>query len=436
MPQPSAGAEPVIAALADGTLFIAAKAGDQERPNLVEGAGWLWRSDDRGSTWSILREPMHATPLGTAPGTRGPFGSLDPDVVTSPDGWVYYLENWGARAPARPPPGVPSPIVAQNYLVERSSDGGRSRDPVTITATDALEPTAVTDRPWLAAGPDGRLGLYYLFIDRTQSLVGNGAGVTRAVFSADHGETWGEPVDVTPRRTGHVHLHARPLVVGGTIFVPYLDIGPLAPGRAGVDLPAAVRVAVSPDDGRSWESFFVAAVPEGTGNLLPLQGAADAKGRLFLGWAARAGENMALFFTEGSADGHTWNPPVAIQANGTHFQPWLAARGDGQVAVAWYGGDSTGDPEDAADDAPWFAFAATRDGEDSPWRIGHASEEPVKTGPICVRGGGCTSNHELLDNLGLTYDTSGVLHLAFARSREIDGVKAGLVMYARTGGLP
>ncbi|HUR68185.1 MAG TPA: hypothetical protein VM370_02995, partial [Candidatus Thermoplasmatota archaeon] len=46
MEQPSAGAEPNVAVAPDGTIWITAVAGSQERPNHEQGAAWLWRSKD------------------------------------------------------------------------------------------------------------------------------------------------------------------------------------------------------------------------------------------------------------------------------------------------------------------------------------------------------------------------------------------------------
>lgn len=111
------GAEPNIAVGADGSLWITAVAGSQERPNALEGAAWLWRSTDGGATWETLREPMRETPLGSLPKTRKPFGSSDADVAASDDGWIYYTDwwNWGAPvftpSTTTPPPAPPVPIL-------------------------------------------------------------------------------------------------------------------------------------------------------------------------------------------------------------------------------------------------------------------------------------------------------------------------------------
>jgi hypothetical protein len=157
----------------------------------------------------------------------------------------------------------------------------------------------------------------------------------------------------------------------------------------------------------------------------------DAAGTLYAAWAARTGETMTLFLSESRDEGLTWTGPLALRAEGLNFLPWVAARGDGQVAVAWYGGNATGNPEDAPEDAAWFTYVAERKGPGEPFSLGAASgAAPVKVGPMCPKGAACTGNREILDYPSLAYDAQGGIHVAFATSREVAGVKAGLVNYA------
>lgn len=434
MAQPTSGAEPNLAVAADGTLFITAVAGSQERPNAAEGAAWLWRSKDAGATWETLREPQRDTPLGSLPMTRRPFGSSDADVVASADGWVYYSDwwNWGI-----PVTGTPVPR-AGNYLVERSSDGGDTWEGATLTIPD---PTDV-DRQWLLAGEGGEVGLFWSYFHTVESAparagVGEGAQSLKAVFSRDHGATWetDAAVTVVPPQDGHGYQIAHPTALpDGTMVMPYGDV---ASPDDGSDTfwtdPSEVRVAVSDDGGATWSSRLVAAVPGGFDNLWAVQGAADDAGALHVAWAARTNETMTLFYATSADAGLTWSVPEPIRAEGLNFLPWVAARGAGQVAVGWYGSgdaDATGDPVEAAADAAWFAYAAERASDGAAWTVTRVSDDPVKTGPVCPRGAACTADRELLDYVSLDYDLDGRLHFAFARSREVGGAKAGLVHYA------
>ena len=448
MEQPTGGAEPNVAVTADGRLFITAVAGSQERPNALEGAAWLWRSTDDGTTWETLRAPVRETPLGTGvPQTRKPFGSSDADVVASDDGWVYYSDwwNWGSPvlvpmpgAPA-PAPGNPLPVSPNSrfgsYMVERSGDGGDTWDSVPITTLDTV---GGIDRQWLVPGKDGYLGVYYAYFHGVQNTVrglgdlyGRADGVMsiQAVHSFDHGATWSRPTTVVEPVAGRGYQIAHPWVhPAGAIVMPYGDV---YPGSDFWRMRSHVRLAVSLDNGTSWATHTVAEVPEGFDNLWAVQGAVDAAGAIHVAWAARTGANMTLFHAESRDLGITWTEPLALRAEGLNFLPWVAVRGDGEVAIAWYGGDSTGKPEEAPEDAEWFAYVAHRAAPGAPWRLGLANgDAPVKIGPMCPKGAACTGDRELLDYPSLAFDADGNLHVAYATSREVNGVKAGLVTYA------
>lgn len=435
MDQPTSGAEPNVAITPEGTLFITAVAGSQERPNAMEGAAWLWRSADNGATWETLRSPTRETPLGSVPQTRRPFGSSDADVTASPDGWVYYSDWWNWGAPVVPP--APAPGVSRygSYLVEASPDGGKTWTSTPVTTLDTV---GGIDRQWLVAGDDGYVGLFYAYFHGVQNtlrgagdLYGRADGVMsiQAVHSFDHGQTWTQPRSVVEPVPGRGYQIAHPrLTPGGALVMPYGDVDPASDFW---HAHSYVRLAVSLDNGSSWAQRTVAEVPEGFDNLWAVQGAVDDAGAVHVAWAARTGENMTLFHSESRDLGLTWSEPRALTAGGLHFLPWVAARGDGQVAIAWYGGNSTGKPEDAAETAEWFAYVAERKVPGEPWTLGVASgPTPVKTGPMCPKGAACTGNREILDYPSVVYDANGGLHVAFATSREVDGVKAGLVTYA------
>jgi hypothetical protein len=443
MDQPTGGAEPNIAVLADGTLFIAAVSGSQERPNALAGAAWLWRSADGGTSWETLRAPQRGTALGTLPGTRRPFGSSDADVVTSPDGWVYYTDwwNWGAPLVAPDPAGLGVNARHGNYLVERSGDGGKTWEASPVTTLDGL--TGAVDRQWLLAGEDGFVGLFYAYFHPVQNQVralGDPLGRSdflmslQVVLSDDHGASWSDPVTVVGPVSGRGYQIAHPTILaGGALAMP---LGDTDESNLAGDwrAPSRVRVMVSEDHGLSWWPRDVAQVPEGFDNLWAVQGAADGEGNLFVAWAARTGENMTVFVRGSGDEGLTWGEPEPLRSAGLNFLPWVAARGAGQVAVGWYGSDASGDPEKAGNDTAWFSYVAERSGPGQPWRVGKVSDEPVKTGPMCPKGAACRANRELLDYVSLAYDGDGRLHHAFATSREVGGAKAGLVHYAARAG--
>ncbi len=434
MDQPSGGGEPNVAILPDGTVFVTAVAGAQDRPNHERGAAWLWRSRDVGATWETLREPERSTPLGTAPFTRKTFASSDADVVASPDGWVYYSDwwSWGSPLAVRPPVnGLPVTTTtrAGNFLVERSADGGGSWASATFTVPDRFG----VDRQWLLAGPDGLVGLFYAHFPWSGTCTAN-VGLAcepfrtsiKAAWSRDHGATWSEPAAVIGGEDDVAYQIAHPAILpDGTILMPFARI-PLREGYWRD--PGEVRVARSGDGGATWSDTLVAAALFGFDNLWAVQGAADGAGGYHVAFAARQDDaRMSVSLSTSTDGGATWHPPRVLREDGLNFLPWVAARGAGEVAVGWYGGDATGDPVKAPEDATWHAYV---------WHSGAnattiASEEPVKTGPICPRGASCTSDRELLDYVGLAFAPDGALHYAFTTSREADGATSGLVRHAR-----
>ena len=434
MDQPSAGAEPNVAILPDGTIFITAVAGSQEKPNANEGAAWLWRSTDDGATWETLRAPARDTPLGTLPGTRRPFGSSDADVVASPDGWVYYSDWWNWGSPVISPVPLPAPLPVSpfarygSYLVERSSDGGQTWESTPITTLDSF---GGIDRQWLVGGPDGYVALFYAYFHGPNPArpaqtadAAEGYSSIQAVYSTDHGATWSDPAPVVgPTNEGFSQIAHPDMTEDGLLWMPH---GFTANGETFWTDPSEVRVALSEDLGATWNDIKVADVPGGFDNLWAVQGDAEPDGTMHVAWAARVGDNMSVYHSESRDRGATWSEPVAIRSAGTNFLPWVAAT-DGEVAVSWYGSDATGDPGEAPEETEWRLYVAVR--VDNAWTT-TSTAEPVKVGPMCGKGAACASDRELLDYAGLAYGADGRLHTTFATSREVAGAKAGLVNYA------
>ncbi|MEO7397884.1 MAG: sialidase family protein [Ilumatobacteraceae bacterium] len=433
MEQPTAGAEPNIAILPDGTIFITAVAGSQERPNHEQGAAWLWRSTDGGATFETLRAPVRDTSLGSVPGTRRPFGSSDADVVASPDGWIYYTDWWNYGAPVVPPVGLPVPLPVNpfarygSYLVERSADGGATWESTSVTTLDTF---GGMDRQWLVAGPDGWVGLFYAYFhgpnpsrptETPDALAGYSS--IQAVYSTDHGATWTDPAPVVgPTNEGFSQIAHPDLAADGLLWMPH---GYTANGETFWTDPSEVRVALSEDLGQTWTDIKIVDVPRGFDNLWAVQGASEPDGTLHVAWAARTNDTLTVFHAQSVDRGQTWSAPDALRADGTSFLPWVAATA-GEVAVSWYGSEVTGDPSEAADDAQWRLHVAVR--RDGVWR--NTTTEPVKIGPMCGKGASCAGNRELLDYAGLAFAPDGALHTTFATSREVNGVNAGLVNYA------
>lgn len=410
LPGPGDG-EPNIAILPDGTLFVTSPAGTAEKPNAREGSAYLWRSTDRGTTWQVLRSPTVGPPPPSNPviGSTGAFCSCDADVVTSPDGWVYYVDWWIAGF-----------VGPGNYLVEASSDGGNTWTPNSAPIPENL--LASMDREWVVAGPDGFIGLFYSFFGPTPAgsipVPAEGldrpSGEIEAIFSTDHGKTWTSPVAVVPASDESYQIAHPRLSPDGTLWMPY---GAVQPKKDFWGDPSRIMIATSKDKGKTWNQTQVADVPNGFDNLWAVQGAVDpATGQASIVWASRVDKQTETVSISQSSDLSHWGDPVAVAPSGTNFLPWVAAR-NGTVTVGWYGSDFKGDPAKAPMGTSWYAMAARWDGTGTMadrFVTSRVSETPVKMGAFCPRGAACGSDRQLLDYVSLDAVADGTVYYAFA----------------------
>jgi hypothetical protein len=324
---------------------------------------------------------------------------------------VYASDWWIA------PPFV---VGEQNFNVRASGDGGK-----TWTATPVTTPDAFTsvDRQWLLGLPGGGLMLEYAYYHQLRNTVtsavdlgGRGDYVMslEEVVSKDHGQSWSMPNAITLPQSGHEMLHGKPVLLkDGTILAPYVDTS----NRYLTD-PGVVRVALSHDGGDSWEQREVATVRQDTGGLWPVEAAVDDQGTAYLVWTERVGDSVAVHVASSSDEGQSWTRMTDVASHGVHAVPWIAARGNGTLAVGWYGNwTARGDPRKADNSTSWDALLAESTDGGKTWAYGVASATPVKVGPFCPNGAACDGNRELLDYVSLTFDPQGQLHYAFARSQ-------------------
>lgn len=420
LPGDGFGAEPNIAALADGTLFVIAPSDGSFLPSARDGAAYLWRSTDHGASWTALRTP---TPLETPVGPTSLWYSGDSDVVTSSDGWVYYSDWWIG----------PPYLAGGNYNVVASGDGGNTWTSAPITTIDAFYGV---DRQWLVAGEGGHVVLVYAYYHPVRNAIDTVADVPargdyrmslNAVVSEDHGATWSMPIAVTLPIAGHQMLHGKTVLLqDGTLVVPYVD----TTNRYLSD-PGVVRVAISKDGGYSWAQREVATIKQAAEAVWPVQAAVDDGGKLYVVWNERQGEHMPILIATSDDSGASWSEPTVVAATGIHALPWAAARENGTLALGWYGSwNATGDPQEADDSTEWNALLAVSNDGGATFSFGRASATPVKVGPWCTSGAACPSDRELLDYVSLVYDADGRLHYAFARSETQGSSVTAHVQYA------
>jgi hypothetical protein len=303
--------EPMIAVHPDGTLFVA---------GFGEPSPTLWKSVDRGATWSRVS-------VGD-----GAIGDSDVDIAIARDGTIYFATLVFDRARME---GVAVGVGA-------SRDGGASWSWTTLTRKPRC------DRPWVAVAPDG-----------TAHVIWNdGDGVALAT-SSDRGATWNERGRVQPRG-GSSHLAVGPR---GELAV---RVTPLSASGAKIDRGVDL-IAISVDAGATWRSERAPGVREWRFPLAddtsdqdmprwvePV--AWDAGGALYSLWANASG----LWLARSRDQGRRW-VTWRIDDAGAYF-PYLVAHDAGELAATWYSGH--GDAirvhvariDARADDAPRVAM--------------------------------------------------------------------------------
>ena len=142
-------------------------------------------------------------------------------------------------------------------------------------------------------------------------------------------------------------------------------------------------------------------------------------GRLVAVWLEELGRSSRVRYAASSNWGSTWSAPRTLVNAGASVYPWVAAAGL-KVAVSLYHTMAKGTPGTVPESAQWFeAYRESTDGGATFSPLQSVDPTPVKTGPICTEGTGCSGDRELLDFQSDTLDGAGRADLAYTRS--IDG---------------
>src|SRR5439155_25278241 len=92
-------------------------------------------------------------------------------------------------------------------------------------------------------------------------------------------------------------------------------------------------------------------------------------------------------------------------------------------------------PDTVAEGSQWFeTYLESTDGGATFGPPAVIDSVPVKSGPICTQGTGCSADRELLDFQSVTLDGAGRANAVWTRS--IDGVSDTEIRVARQGGGP
>ncbi len=315
-------------------------------------------SDDNGTSWNKMPN------------------FLLPSVFV--DGWALAQDDTGALYAAA--------LIGPDIDVSRSTNGK-----TWASTTRAAAVSGTTDRPWLAAQGDGEVVLFYF--DAPAVATGFFEHCAR---STDKGATWidRDPLAGSPQGGNAVFDD------DGNFY--YAD-----------DDGTAYRFQGSCLGGADVRTMFVGGL--GANNMIQLATEGDA-----LYSAAAKTDNTGIYLSglrgfAGAPRSLTISPPV-LQSNAFAT---LSVH-NGQLAVAWYGSETPGDPSDSDFAGAFNVYLAIVDNfwSDEP-SIRHLrlTEEPNHVGDICMSGIGCSTDsnadRDLLDYFMVDHDKWGGIHVAY-----------------------
>lgn len=379
------GAEPVIAALPDGTLFVEG-VGSEGTQNVNK----VLRSTDHGKSWSDV----------TPPGP-GELRSNDGFVATGNGGSVYAAN-----------------VFSLSLQVFRSDDKGASWTPLPVPRVPAL-----MHRHWIL--PVGTSTIHVAVEALPAWYLPKLGGASSPVpfetpnqgmwyfRSDDKGMTWTTPVQIDPNVNfaGQGNLVAS--ADGKTLAVLRYE-----ETQSPVDAPKYEKghwyLVVSEDGGASWKRRDAFDLTSELAAALPATAMAP-DGAIWAMWSQEANGTSSLHVAVTKDKGASWSAPRRLETglSGAQAMPWVAAKSDGSLALVWYQADQPGRASKL--NASWDGvYADVRDGAlvGSPLVVAPR----LHAGNICAKGPACASGEDrrLLDYPWVVVGAKGDAQAVFA----------------------
>jgi hypothetical protein len=390
--------EPEIISDLFGTLYVTAIQG-------VPGGTDLWKSTDKGATFTYLGQPDGAQDHCQSLPQCAAAGGGDDQIDVSTGGYLYVSSLW-----------------AGNVTMSTSFDGGIGGGvPGQQWQVDAAAAQVVgDDRQWVAAYGPQTLGMTFAANSGQAPEVG-----LFFVKSTDAGKTYGPVMPITGT-TGVNTIN----VEGNLVVDPYN--GNFYTCFIPASSANVIDLASSTDGGTTWTVTTAYTGPNGT----------SARG-VFPIMAIDRGGNIHIVFTQTDSSGHShvyltstpdpadavpiWVPAIQVDSgtnNTTACEAWAVGGSPGTVDIAWLGSSAAS----AAVVSDWHVFFAqvsnsmTANPTVAQNQVESAS---VHHGSICFDGGGCANagtphgepgNRDMLEYFRMALDPDGNANISYADS--------------------
>ena len=382
--------------------------------NFWDGAGNYWESGPWGTTTNnsfIHRstdggQEFHVdSPAGLRP-DPGPGGG-DTDIAVDDQGYDYFVDL--------------ESLVNLGTSVSNDNGNNWRKNPAAVANT-------AVDRQWFAVdnGSTGSAGDNTVFLAFHMSAVGT------YIYSTPGSKGATDPVGglVWQNSSANAPL---PIADDATCGQPRFD-----PVKRNLYYACNegdhVRMTVGHVDpgqrtGIAYKNLALPKSPGGGGpsHLFPAM-AVDEVGNVYAAWIDGADNNV--YYSYSINEGKTWSLPARVNVAPavTNEFLWAQAGSKGTLALAWYGTEQTGRPDDFASwfvdpnrstAAKWWGYVSVLSGANTTRPTAaqqRFTEKPMHYGQICNQGIGCTvssGDRTMADFFGFSLDANDALQIVF-----------------------
>lgn len=365
------GEYPINQHLLDAPRPMSVKVSNGAEPSiLVDKDGqWLWIGDTSG---------LWRSGDGGATWTRAPDPFL-PSVVT--DGWALAQDAEGRL--------YTSTTIGPTSPVAMSLNNGQTW----TTTSHVVGVDSISDRPWLAARGNGEVTL---------------------IVNGDRGEECYRSTDAALTFTS----------------ISTINNGRANAGNVVYDSAGAIWFH---NQQQLWVWKNPCATPPlpidtvDGGPALFTQVDIDSSDRIY--WAQPSADSSQIILSARLKTGVL--PPRTFVVNDPALRsntfPTLSVLDNGDVAVAWYGSETPGNPSVTGFPGSWNVFVARISGFWGPSptvSTVRITTEPNHVGDFCMGGVGCgvtaTGDRDLLDYFMIDADDAGTIHIAYGHDGATD----------------